>query len=157
MYVPRGLNPSGRLQWTGWITTTDTGCWEWSGLRNDKGYGRLWYAGRGWNAHRLAYQAWVKPVSDDVVIRHTCDNPPCINPKHLIAGTQQDNVQDREDRGRRQPPKGALNGRASLTEVEAFDIKFRLSQGERVTDIARSFGMSVSKISHIKNGVTWVD
>jgi DNA-binding CsgD family transcriptional regulator len=65
-------------------------------------------------------------------------------------------MQDRDEQNRRRPPRGILNGRATLTEAEVFDIKFRISEGERVSSIARSLGISISKVSHIKNGVTWV-
>ena len=155
-YVPKNMSPAQRLEWNGW-DETDTGCWVWQGPKSPKGYGIVWYAGDVWRAHRLAYVAWVGPITDGQVVRHlVCDNPPCINPAHLAVGSQADNVRDRDERGRRTPPRGILNGRATLTEAEVFDIKFRLSEGESVSSIARSLGITVSKVSHIKNGVTWV-
>lgn len=153
--APRGLTIAQRLEWTGW-NVTDSGCWEWRASTNQNGYGHVWFEGRLQQTHRLAYVTWVGPIPANHVVRHkSCNNPPCINPDHLVSGTQKDNMQDRDEQNRRRPPRGVLNGRASLTEPEVFEIKFRLSEGERVTDIARSFGITISKVSHIKNGVTW--
>lgn len=71
-------------------------CWEWPGWRNEKGYGRCDHA----FVHRAAYALARGEAPAGLVVRHTCDNPPCFNPKHLICGTAQDNSQDRETRGR---------------------------------------------------------
>jgi hypothetical protein len=154
-YAPKGLSLSQRLEWTGW-SVTETGCWEWSGGSNSRGYGQLWFRGRVQKVHRLAYEAWVGVVPDGMVVRHlVCDNPPCINPDHLAVGTQKDNVDDRDRKGRRKPPSGELNGRATLTTEVVNEIRRRLSEGETVSSLARAFDSTLSKISHIKNGVSW--
>lgn len=92
-----------RLREIGW-TVTDTGCWEWSGARNEQGYG-LFTASRlgfqGTRAHRVVYEHFTGAlVRADQVLRHRCDNPPCVNPDHLLVGTQADNVSDMMVRGR---------------------------------------------------------
>lgn len=99
MYVSRGATAEERLRHFGWTETSD-GCWEFNGARS-AGYGRLWLNGRMRTAHRTAYEAWVGPVSDKQVVMHSCDNPPCINPAHLRAGTQADNLADMTAKGRR--------------------------------------------------------
>lgn len=75
-------------------------CVEYQGARNDAGYGIL---PREANGSRLAHRAVLaeklgRPV--DGVARHTCDNPPCVNPAHLMEGTQAANVMDAVERGR---------------------------------------------------------
>jgi hypothetical protein len=68
-------------------------CWEWTGFRLDSGYGRFMDAKRGvLYAHRVAYELSVGPIAPGLVVDHTCRNPSCVNPKHLDAVTQQENV-----------------------------------------------------------------
>lgn len=74
-------------------------CWEWVGNRDALGYGRISVNGRSSSAHRLSYEIHHgKPQKP--VIRHSCDNPGCVNPDHLIEGTHRDNVNDMISRGR---------------------------------------------------------
>jgi hypothetical protein len=86
-----------RLREIGW-TVTPAGCWEWDGPRNDNGYGifnalRCGYDGA--RAHRVVYQHFTgEELADDELLRHQCDNPPCVNPEHLLPGTKQDNMDD---------------------------------------------------------------
>lgn len=90
------------LREVGW-TVTGSGCWEWDGSRNDAGYGLFTAAHLGLHeilAHRVAYEHFTGPIPDGMLVRHACDNPPCMNPDHLSVGTKQDNAQDMIDRGR---------------------------------------------------------
>lgn len=79
-------------------------CWIWLGPRNPLGYGWLNVAGpwgRRIYAHRWSWQHHNKQqVPEGFVIRHTCDNPPCVNPDHLLIGTQRDNLRDMVARNR---------------------------------------------------------
>lgn len=86
----------------GW-DITEAGCWEWRGGRNGFGYGVVSLHRKGIiraRAHRLMYERYVGPIPDGMVIRHRCDNPPCVNPAHLEPGTQADSVWDMTSRGR---------------------------------------------------------
>lgn len=76
------------------------GCWEWRGPRSARGYGSLNTADGRLYAHRVAYELHNGPIPDGLVVRHKCDNPPCVNPNHLEIGTQLDNIQDSVERGR---------------------------------------------------------
>jgi hypothetical protein len=71
-------------------------CWPWLGSRTVNGYGRL---GNRY-AHRLVYEQEVGPIPDGLNVLHSCDNPPCVNPRHLRVGTQADNARDALERGR---------------------------------------------------------
>lgn len=79
-------------------------CWLWTGTPRrpvEGDYGTIWVGGRQLLAHRHAYEMWVGPIPDWAdALRHTCDNPPCCNPAHLIPGTHADNVRDAVERGR---------------------------------------------------------
>lgn len=80
-------------------------CWPWTGAKNGNGYGRMKINGTAYLAHRLAYEfskRTLRPNGDyhGRVVRHTCDNPNCCNPKHLIAKDQRANVHDMVKKGR---------------------------------------------------------
>lgn len=83
---------------------TNEDCIEWPGSRLAEGYGYFRTpqkdGSKGILAHRFIYEVIHGPIPDDLVVRHTCDNPPCVNPEHLLLGTQANNVQDMMDRGR---------------------------------------------------------
>lgn len=85
--------------------TPDSGCWEWKGARNAKGYGRIKHSGRLVSPHRaVAWAMGIVPTLNDpariVCVLHECDNPRCCNPKHLKAGSMADNMRDCARRGR---------------------------------------------------------
>lgn len=76
-------------------------CWLWTGTRNLQGYGTTTHRSLPIGAHRLAYElthGFTIPAG--MIVMHTCDNPPCVNPDHLRLGTQRDNVRDMTARGR---------------------------------------------------------
>ena len=75
-------------------------CWEWKGYRTVKGYGQLPVVHKHNFAHRLAFELDGGIIKPGEVVCHTCDNPPCCNPKHLFSGTQFDNIRDRDKKGR---------------------------------------------------------
>lgn len=98
----RDLPLDKRLARIGW-TVTPSGCWEWNGSRHDCGYGifnalRLGFDGA--RAHRVMYELHVGPIPEGYEIRHSCDNPPCVNPAHLTPGTHLSNMYDMTSRGR---------------------------------------------------------
>lgn len=75
-------------------------CWIWQGSIAN-GYGQL--SGPKsvpYKAHRLAYVFAYGSISDGAIVRHRCDTPACVNPRHLELGTQADNMQDASKRGR---------------------------------------------------------
>jgi hypothetical protein len=76
-------------------------CWPWQGRRMPHGYGTLHHPGRRTSyAHRVAWEFTNGAIPDGLIVMHTCDNPPCANPRHLRVGTMRDNMQDREAKGR---------------------------------------------------------
>jgi len=79
------------------------GCWLWGGTRFNTGYGQFKLGPPRRSpvrAHRYSYALVHGPIPEDTVIRHACDTPLCVNPDHLVAGTQADNIRDRVKRGR---------------------------------------------------------
>lgn len=128
-------------------------CWEWSGGQNDKGYGKFFIDGQTVGAHRWAYIFTRGPIPDGELIRHTCDNPPCCNPSHLLAGTHEQNMQDAVDRDR--TTRGSRNGRARLTATQVREIRRRAAGGETQTALASEFGVHRNTVRSALAGETW--
>mgnify|MGYP001572096839 CR=1 FL=1 len=79
-------------------------CWEWTGRRNQRGYGLYEFERQNkrtrWKAHRLSFFIHFGPIPDWADVMHACDNEPCSNPFHLGLGTTADNNQDMARKGR---------------------------------------------------------
>ncbi len=74
-----------------------TGCWIWTGAtRGNNHYGAIKISQtKSVLCHRLSYEMYKECIPDKLKVLHTCDNPLCCNPNHLVVGTQLDNIQDR--------------------------------------------------------------
>jgi hypothetical protein len=139
----------------------ETGCWNWTGIRNHRGYGRYHYTttdGTVLNAsaHRLALElALGRPIEADMNGCHRCDNPPCCNAAHLFEGTTADNQQDCREKGRARWRAGEEHGMAKLRAADIPLIRVALASGETQRSIAQRFGVSQASISRIKHGKGW--
>ena len=78
-------------------------CWAWRASPDGAGYGHFKVGDRRVGAHRFAYEAFVAPIPEGLVIDHLCRNKLCVNPLHLEPVTNRENL----DRGR------AFHGRAT--------------------------------------------
>ena len=80
------------------IERDGSGCWIWTGTLDLAGYGRIWTGSRVTGdrtatlAHRAAWEVYVGPIPDGLVLDHLCRMPPCVNPAHLEPVTQRENV-----------------------------------------------------------------
>ena len=97
-------------------------CWEWGGFRKD-GYGQIG-AGRRQDGligtHRAAWVVTYGDIPAGLVVRHSCDNPPCCNPSHLSLGTHADNARDAFERGRTAREMRLPHCRLSDSDIEAI-------------------------------------
>lgn len=127
------------------------GCWEWNGNRDpERQYGRVRVAGvKTCAAHRISYWAFkgVLP-SDDMAVCHSCDNPPCVNPKHLSLGSILENNQNRAAKGYTDNGRG----RGLLADETVLAIKERLGWGWTLSRIYRETGVSIGSIAQIRDG-----
>lgn len=135
-----------RLNYKGW-TLQETGCWEWNGRRDRLGYGQIEYQGGRLLTHRAAYLLWVGVLKPDEQVRHTCDNPPCMNPDHLIPGSQEENMQDMVDRQRFY---------SKITAQVAEEIRKRYAS-EQISQrvLGEAYGISQQQVSRIIHNEHW--
>ena len=75
-------------------------CWNWTASKNIQGYGYFRFDGKMRKAHRMAWLLVNGEIPDGMCVCHTCDNPGCVNPIHLWLGTNQDNMDDMNNKGR---------------------------------------------------------
>lgn len=113
----------------------DNGCWICTSHCKDKdGYAKIFVHQKHKRLHRYIYELNYGEIPDNMVIRHKCDNPSCINPEHLEVGTYYDNTMDRVNRGRTNPKsynnlilgrklKGENAGGSKLKEIDVIEIK----------------------------------
>jgi hypothetical protein len=101
--------------------------------------------------HRYIYELNYGPIPDGAIIRHSCNNPSCINPLHLKIGTHADNVNDRVVADR--SAKGVRNGRSKLTEAQVLEI--RSDTNTPLYELAFMYNVSRKAISQIRKGNTW--
>lgn len=140
------------------ITADDTKCWLWLGGVGARGYGMKWWIDRNTRAHRVA---WMIPdyfIPSNMEVCHTCDNPLCVNPKHLFLGTHAENMKDRDSKGRGiMPPRiGEHNGMSKLTNENINEIRERYALGGVTQqELATEYGVARSNISLIFHYRTW--
>lgn len=128
-------------------------CIEWQGHRNKNGYGSICINRRTVSTHRAAYEDTHGPIPDELVVRHKCDNPPCIRVDHLELGTHADNSRDKVVRGR--STFGSRNGSARLTEGQVCLIYEGHLAGRSRASLALEFGCGKSTISRIIKRDSW--
>lgn len=130
-------------------------CWPWTGRLDEKGYAFIKVHGVTTRAHRVAWTLhhghWPSP---GLVVRHTCDNPPCCNPGHLLIGTVADNMRDMAERGRAH--RGEKCGAAAkLTADQVAVIRSRAEMGETRRVLAAEYGMTKQGIASVIHRRTW--
>jgi len=130
-------------------------CWFWIGNKNAEGYGRVVCKKESYRAHRVAWEVYNREIPKGMLVCHKCDNPSCVNPKHLFLGTDADNSSDKVKKKRHS--FGEKHPNAKLTEIDVWKIREIYGGRELSQDkIALLFGVSQHSISLIVRNKSWV-
>ena len=138
-------------------------CINGSGATNNSGYHSVWFEGKRVGAHRAAYAAANNLTLKDIegkVVQHICDNRRCVNPKHLVLGTQSSNLKDCVDKGRFRYWKktGEFVGTSKLSDKDVQYILANYIPGTHKSlpcsakALAKQFGVSDILVRKIKEG-----
>lgn len=167
-------------------TNNPDDCWIWTASLTKKGYGNFNLRRLKIQlAHRAAYLIANGELPNNLLVCHTCDNPPCCNPNHLFLGTIQDNSDDCSRKGRQccgqrrsevikkrfvdNPDllRGVNNPQAKLTEDQVREIRRLYASAPKcnvrnkrmsengLTNLSRRFGVSISVIKSVVSKTTW--
>ena len=134
-------------------------CWEWTGAKHPKVYGHFMVGPDLWTAHRFVYDWQVEEIPDRMHVLHHCDNPSCVNPKHLFLGTNTDNVADRHAKGRSGTTMGRpgeKNSMSKLTQKQVDRIRLWYTL-PKVTQkkLGETYGVDHRTISKIVRNERW--
>lgn len=130
------------------------GCWIWTGPWDECGYGMFarslpsktggrTHAAR---AHRFLLEQQLGPIPANLVVRHRCDNPTCVNLLHLTVGTIRENMVDRDSRHRRI---------IKLNVHQAREILAFRGCGISAVEVAEAYGVSLTLVKNIWRGTMW--
>lgn len=131
-------------------------CWNWTGTLY-AGYGRFElgtgkpepYHSKKISAHRLSWQLHRGKIPKGLIVCHKCDNPKCVNPRHLFIGTYSDNSKDCVKKGRHRP-----GIKRKLNESKVKKIRLNPSNFSQ-TKLAEIYGVSQTLIWNIMSFRTW--
>jgi hypothetical protein len=134
-----------------------SGCWEWAGAKNKEGYGHFRMSGKVMLAHRCSYLLLTGDIPEGMIVMHSCDNPSCVNPEHLRAGTHADNMADRNFKGRASGGslKGGRHPGAKLTASDIKSIRSLCGRGIPQSKIAARFNISQPTVCNINRRKSW--
>lgn len=135
------------------------GCWLWTGAIANSGYGKLQRSGKQHLAHRYAYELFTGRKLGALQANHACDTKRCVNPVHIWAGTQKENLRDAKDKGRRLGPKinvrGEAHGMSKLTVEMVLEMRSRHLNGDSERELASHFGIARGTAHAAVSGSTW--
>lgn len=132
----------------------ETGCWTCVSHISTSGfYPIIQRNGKLIRMSHFIYEKYYGRISKSSHVLHRCDNPQCINPKHLFLGSNYDNVKDRDRKGRQS--KGSERPSAKLKERDIPMIRALLAEGQFQKIIAEKYNVSQKAICDIANGKSW--
>ena len=128
-------------------------CWLWQAAKDKDGYGFFKLRGKMIKAHRFMWQLLNGIIPSEILVCHHCDNPSCVNPRHLFVGTIQGNRDDQTNKGRNL--LGEDNPASKLSAADVREIRFLAQTGKTQTELAKKFNVSQVQIGRILNEQCW--
>lgn len=158
-------------------------CWEWGMSKNSRGYGVFYIGNVQFLSHRVSFKIHNGDAPSSLLVCHTCDNPPCVNPEHLFLGTVRDNSLDCTKKGRNVEslkkataavirswangrihpfkanpesiPRGECCPSSKLTNGDVIRMRDLFSSGKSMRLLAKIFGVSYENVHYIVKRKTW--
>jgi hypothetical protein len=136
-------------------------CWIWNGGLHKNGYGQFSCRKNTksitYLPHRVAKEIITnKLIPSNMCACHSCDNRKCVNPYHLWLGTNQDNIKDRDNKGRGNQASGENQGFSKLNWELIEKIRKEHSTGKySQQQLAIKFSVHQVNISCIVRNKTW--
>jgi HNH endonuclease len=130
-----------------------SGCWLWTKNKSPKGYGKTYWKNKDMRAHRLAF--FFKNNYMPETVCHKCDNPSCINPDHLFAGTHKLNMMDMKLKGRAARPKGVLHPMRKYSVEQIKEVRRLHSLNISLNEISKSVLIPKSYVRQIVLKQRW--
>ena len=130
-------------------------CWEWTGQCDGFGYGRILITldvntRKLVRTHRLSCELFIGEIPGGMCICHRCDNPRCVNPDHLFAATQGENMRDMlcKGRGNHQTKRKYIQGEechlSKVSMEDVIELRDRCDRGESVASVWRSMQLPIT-------------
>lgn len=137
--------------WSKTEQVTESGCIIWLAYSTKNGYGQVGVGGKVLRAHRVAWELANGSIPEGSDVLHKCDTPSCVNPAHLMLGSQTKNMADMVLKNR--DAIGEKHGNAKLRLNSVIDI---LESTNGPSELAKKHGVSPSTVCDIRAGRSWV-
>ena len=136
------------------VVIADNGCWIWQGALDRHGYGAVTISSGERSSHRLSYKLHKGEIPVGLSICHTCDNPPCCNPDHLVAASHADNMADALNKNRFPDRSAAWTASVESRKIPRHiveEVITRVNKGEHKESIANSLRIGRTTVYRIIN------
>lgn len=134
------------------------GCWEWTAVLNEAGYGVFGVPGGIDRAHRISWRLKFGAIDAGMFICHKCDNRKCVNPDHLFQGSPRDNVLDMRSKGRMVAPptmRGESNCRNRFSVEDVVQMRSEYRAGASIREICGRVGAWYNTVKRIVLHESW--